>query len=222
MSIASEIFEIRKELPQETKLVAISKFHAPDRIMEAYNAGQRIFGESRPQELAEKVKELPTDIEWHFIGHLQSNKIKMVVPCVKLIHSVDTEKLLYEIDSYAERNNLRANCLLEMFIAKEQTKQGFSEEEISSLLEKIKTVPLKNTTICGLMGMATFTEDKEEIKREFIHLKECFLRMLQTHPELSPYFKEISMGMTEDYKIAIENGSTLVRIGTKIFGPREY
>jgi len=222
MSIASEILELKKELPQETKLVAISKFHAPDRIIEAYNAGQRIFGESRPQELAEKVKVLPTDIEWHFIGHLQSNKIKMVVPYVKLIHSVDTEKLLYEIDSYAERSNLHANCLLEMFIAKEQSKQGFSDEEVSALLEKIKVSPLKNTTICGLMGMATFTEDNEEIKREFTHLKGFFKTMQQAHPELAPSFKEVSMGMTEDYKIAIQNGSTLVRIGTKIFGPREY
>src|SRR5574344_676579 len=222
MSIASEILELRKELPQATRLVAISKFHTSDKIMEAYNAGQRVFGESRPQELAEKVKELPTDIEWHFIGHLQSNKIKMVVPYVKLIHSVDTEKLLYEIDGYAERNKLHVNCLLEMFIAREQSKQGFSYEEVSALLEKIKCSPLKNTTVCGLMGMATFTEDQEEIKREFIHLKECFLRLQQSHPELSPYFKEISMGMTEDYKIAVQNGSTLVRIGTKIFGPREY
>ncbi|HNY06240.1 MAG TPA: YggS family pyridoxal phosphate-dependent enzyme [Candidatus Egerieousia sp.] len=222
MSIASEILELKKELPQETKLVAISKFHAPEKIIEAYNEGQRIFGESRPQELADKVKVLPTDIEWHFIGHLQSNKIKMVVPYVKLIHSVDTEKLLYEIDGYAERNNLHANCLLEMFIAREQSKQGFSYEEVSALLEKIKGSPLKNTTICGLMGMATFTEDQEEIKREFIQLKECFLRLQQSHPELSSNFKEISMGMTEDYKIAIQNGSTLVRIGTKIFGPREY
>lgn len=222
MSIASEILELRKELPQATRLVAISKFHTSDKIMEAYNAGQRVFGESRPQELAEKVKELPTDIEWHFIGHLQSNKIKMVVPYVKLIHSVDTEKLLYEIDSYAERNNLAANCLLEIFIAKEQTKQGFSDDEVSALLDKIKAAPLKSTTICGVMGMATFTEDQEEIKREFTHLSALFHKIQQSHPELAPNFREISMGMTEDYKIAVANGSTLVRIGTKIFGPREY
>ena len=211
--------------PQSVHIIAVAKKHPAAAIRAALAAGVQHIGENYVQELLAKQTEIATDAvqpQWHFIGHLQSNKIKMVVPYVKLIHSVDTEKLLYEIDGYAERNNLHANCLLEMFIAREQSKQGFSYEEVSALLEKIKGSPLKNTTICGLMGMATFTEDQEEIKREFIQLKECFLRLQQSHPELSSNFKEISMGMTEDYKIAIQNGSTLVRIGTKIFGPREY
>lgn len=222
MDVAAEIVSVRSELPENVKLVAVSKFHSPDSIMEAYNAGQRIFAESRPQELAAKAAQLPKDIEWHFIGHLQSNKIKMVVPCTVLIHSVNSEKLLNEIDSYSSKNGYHSNCLLEMHIAKESTKQGFSFDEIHSLLDRLKSSPLKSTTLCGVMGMATFTDDENEVSSEFAYLADSFRKLKDSHPELLPAFKEISMGMTEDYRIAIKEGSTMVRIGTKIFGPRQY
>ncbi len=221
MDIKENIHQIRKELPSGVRLAAVSKFQSNEKIMEAYEAGQRIFAENRPQEFEQKVKSLPEDIQWHFVGHLQSNKIKMVAPYAALIHSVDTEKLLYELEDYAGKNGLHLKVLLEMFIAKEETKQGFSFKEVEDLLERLRENPLKNVTICGLMGMATLTDDTVEITKEFALLYSFFARMKQRHLEMTE-FKELSMGMSEDYKIAILQGSTIIRLGSKIFGPREY
>lgn len=218
--IAQEINILHNELPSTVKLVAVSKFHPAHSIEEAYAAGQRIFAESRPQELATKAVVLPKDIEWHFIGHLQTNKLKMVLPYASLIHSVDSRKLLFEIDKYAVNKGLRVNCLLEMFVAQEQTKQGFSEEELLQLVSEIATTPLKGVEICGLMGMASFTEDTQKIRSEFERLALAFNTIKEKYAKQFPAFTELSMGMSNDYKIAIECGSTLVRIGTRIFGSR--
>ena len=220
MDIKENIHQIRKELPSGVRLAAVSKFQSNEKIMEAYEAGQRIFAENRPQEFEQKVKSLPEDIQWHFVGHLQSNKIKMVAPYAALIHSVDTEKLLYELEDYAGKNGLHLKVLLEMFIAKEETKQGFSFKEVEDLLERLRENPLKNVTICGLMGMATLTDDTVEVTREFALLYSFFARMKQRHLQMTE-FKELSMGMSLDYKIAILQGSTFIRLGSKIFGPRE-
>lgn len=213
---------IHKELPSTVKLVAVSKFNPAEAVQEAYDAGQRIFGESRPQELAAKVPLLPKDIEWHFIGHLQTNKLKMVLPYVSLIHSVDSEKLLREIDKFAVNKGLRVNCLLEVFIAEEESKQGFSEAELDALLAELWRTPLQGVNLCGLMGMATFTQDQLQIRREFEHLASIFGRMKETYGAVFPHFNELSMGMSGDYQIAIACGSTMVRIGTMIFGARNY
>lgn len=222
MSISQEINNITKELPSTCKLVAVSKFHTPEEIMEAYNAGQRLFGENRPQELLEKVKLLPQDIQWHFIGHLQSNKIKMVVPYATLIHSIDTPKLFDEVNRYSEKIGKVSRCLLEVFIAKEESKHGFLPCEIPSFLEKVAAAEHRSIDICGLMGMATFTDDTDEIEREFKTLKQLFDDMQRRFATDFPNFKELSMGMSEDYPIAVENGSTIIRVGTRIFGPRNY
>ena len=222
MSISQEINNITKGLPSTCKLVAVSKFHSPEEIMEAYNSGQRLFGENRPQELAEKVKVLPSDIEWHFRGHLQSNKRKMVVPYATLIHSIDTPKLFDEVNRYSEKVGKVSRCLLEVFIAKEESKHGFLPDEVSAFLEKVAQERPKGIEICGLMGMATFTDDTNEIEREFKLLKQLFDDMRDRYAASFHSFNELSMGMSEDYPIAIENGSTLIRVGTKIFGPRVY
>ena len=222
MSIASQILKINGELPSTVKLVAVSKFNPADAIKEAYDAGQRIFGESRPQELKEKVAQLPSDIQWHFIGHLQTNKLKMVLPYVALVHSVDSERLLMEMNKYAVKNSLKVNCLLEVFIAQEETKQGFSKDELFELLDRIHQHPLEGVDICGLMGMASFVEDDNQIAAEFDQLQGIFNQAKEKYISTLPNFKELSMGMSGDYKIAIERGSTLVRIGTSIFGARNY
>lgn len=220
--IKEEINLINKELPSTVKLVAVSKFNPVEAIEQAYDAGQRIFGENRPQELAAKVPMLPADIQWHFLGHLQTNKLKMVLPYAWLIQSVDSEKLLMEINKFAVTKGLRVNCLLEMFVAAEQTKQGFDKEELLNLVDRLSKDPLPGVELCGLMGMATFTDDTEQIRREFTHLAETFNEIKNQYSHVFPQFKELSMGMSGDYKIAIECGSTMVRIGTRIFGARKY
>jgi len=222
MSISNQITKINNELPSTVKLVAVSKFNPVDAIQEAYNAGQRIFGESRPQELVQKVSQLPDDVQWHFIGHLQTNKLKMVLPYVSLVHSVDSERLLMEIEKYAVKNGLKVKCLLEMFVAQEESKQGFSREELMDLLDKLEQNPLQGVEICGLMGMASFVEDREQIRREFEELRSTFSEIREKYISAHPNFNELSMGMSGDYKIAIECGSTMVRIGTTIFGARNY
>lgn len=220
MSISNQITKINNELPSTVKLVAVSKFHPAESIEQAYGAGQRIFAESRPQELAAKADVLPKDIEWHFIGHLQTNKLKMVVPHATLIHSVDSRRLLLEINKYALNKGLKARCLLEMFIASEESKQGFSKEELLELMEELVKEPLEGVEICGLMGMASFTEDQQMIRSEFTRLSDTFKYIKEKYGSNFPEFKELSMGMSNDYPIAIECGSTLVRIGTRIFGSR--
>ena len=222
MSIQAQIIKINNELPSTVKLVAVSKFNPAEAIQQAYEAGQRIFGESRPQELFQKVSILPDDIQWHFIGHLQTNKLKMVLPYVALVHSVDSERLLQEINKYALKNNLKVRCLLEVFIAQEESKQGFSKDELFSLLDKLHREPMDGVEICGLMGMASFVEDREQIAAEFDQLKSIFDQAREKYISTLPNFKELSMGMSGDYDIAVEKGSTLVRIGTSIFGARNY
>ena len=222
MSIQAQIIKINNELPSTVKLVAVSKFNPAEAIQEAYDAGQRIFGESRPQELFQKVSVLPSDIKWHFIGHLQTNKLKMVLPYVDLVHSVDSERLLVEINKYAVKNNLKVKCLLEVFIAQEESKQGFSKEELFALLDKIQQEPMPGVEICGLMGMASFVDDRNQIAAEFDRLKGIFDQAREKYISTLTNFNELSMGMSGDYDIAVEKGSTLVRIGTSIFGARNY
>ncbi len=222
MSIGTQIEILKNELPSTVKLVAVSKFNPVEAIQQAYEAGQRIFGESRPQELQQKVSQLPDDIKWHFIGHLQTNKLKMVLPYADLIHSVDSERLLMEMDKYAVKNGFKVRCLLELFVAQEESKQGFSEDELFALLDSLQDNPLQGIEICGLMGMASFVDDENQIRAEFQTLKGTFDKAREKYISTLPHFNELSMGMSGDYKIAVECGSTMVRIGTTIFGARNY
>lgn len=225
MSIKENILQINKELPPSTKLVAVSKFKPVEAVQEAYDAGQRIFAESRPQELKQKVEVLPKDIEWHFIGHLQTNKIKMVVPYTTLIHSIDSERLLVEVGEYARRNNYHPGVLLELHIAQEETKQGFSADEILDLLDRIASDgelrdKLSNISVRGLMAMASFVDDQEQIRSEFSKLLELRDEIVRRNYTFLDSFTELSFGMSGDYHIAASMGSTMVRIGTSIFGSR--
>ena len=225
MSIKENILQINKELPPSTKLVAVSKFKPVEAVQEAYDAGQRIFAESRPQELKQKVEVLPKDIEWHFIGHLQTNKIKMVVPYTTLIHSIDSERLIVEVGEYARRNNYHPGVLLELHIAQEETKQGFSADEILDLLDRIASDgelrdKLSNISVKGLMAMASFVDDQEQIRSEFSKLLELRDEIVRRNYPFLDSFTELSFGMSGDYHIAASMGSTMVRIGTSIFGSR--
>lgn len=222
MSIQSNIQELRKHIPSDVKLVCVSKFHPAETVMEAYDAGERIFGESRVQELVQKQPELPADIQWHFIGHLQTNKIKFIVPFVKLIHGVDSRKVLNEINKQAEKAAKKTACLLQVHIADEETKFGFSEEELIDLISGNELQNLHNVQIAGLMGMATFTENENQVRKEFRSLKILFDKIKSEYFSNDEAFCELSMGMSQDYQIAIEEGSTMIRIGTSIFGEREY
>ena len=222
MSIESTIKEIRKGLPLKTRLVAVSKFHPNEMIMEAYNAGQRIFGENHVQEMTQKNETLPKDIEWHFIGHLQTNKVKYIAPFVSLIHSIDTFKLLSEVNKQATKHNRVIPCLLQVHIAEEETKFGFSFDECRQMLETGKWKTLEHVRLCGVMGMATNTPDIEKVRKEFHNLKVFRDEIKEKYFKNDEQFKEISMGMTHDYLVAVEEGSTLVRIGMKIFGERNY
>ena len=225
MGIAENILQINKELPPSTKLVAVSKFKPVEAVQEAYDAGQRVFAESRPQELKMKVELLPKDIEWHFIGHLQTNKIKMVVPYATLIHSIDSERLLVEVGEYARKNGYRLGVLLELHIAQEESKQGFSAEEILGLLDRISADKelqdkFSNITFRGLMAMASFVDDEVQIRGEFSKLLALNEKIRKKGYPFLENFSELSFGMSGDYHIAAEMGSTMVRIGTSIFGSR--
>lgn len=200
----------------------MSKFHPASAIQEAYEAGQRVFGESKVQELIEKQAQLPADIEWHFIGHLQTNKIKQLLPYVQLIHGVDSAKLLLEINKEAKKKGLLVNCLLQVHIAQEETKFGFSAEELLHFLQSEPFYQLKHVRISGLMGMATNTTNIETIRAEFKSLKSVFDQLKTSVFSSQNTFTELSIGMSSDYQIAIEEGSTMVRIGSAIFGPRLY
>ncbi|MBQ1636631.1 MAG: YggS family pyridoxal phosphate-dependent enzyme [Bacteroidales bacterium] len=213
MGIADNIRKLKSELPSTVELVAVSKFKPVEAIREAYEAGQRSFGENRPQELAAKAPQLPADIVWHFIGHLQTNKVKMVVPYAHLIHSVDSERLLAEIDKAARAAGKVMDCLLEIHIAEEQTKQGFTPDEAVALAKEAGRYP--NIRLRGVMGMATFTDDREQVRREFRSLKAVSERL-----SFLPGCDTVSMGMSGDWPIAVEEGTTIVRIGTAIFGKR--
>ena len=219
MSIEKNLLSIKSSLPEQVTLVAVSKTKPISHLMEAYEAGQRIFGENKIQEMAEKWESMPKDIQWHMIGHVQTNKVKFMAPFVSLIHGVDSLKLLQEIDKQAKKNNRIIDCLLQIFIAEEETKFGLDEEELTTLLASPMFQELKNIKVVGLMGMATFTDNQNQIKKEFTHLKTIFdkLKIINT---ANFQLNTISMGMSGDYKLATECGSTMVRIGSSIFGGR--
>ncbi|HCW09325.1 MAG TPA: YggS family pyridoxal phosphate-dependent enzyme [Cytophagales bacterium] len=221
MDIRNNITFFLRELEGKgCRLVAVSKTHPPEKIKEAYDAGQRVFGENKVQELCAKQPQLPADIEWHLIGHLQTNKVKQVVPFVALIHSVDSLKLLEEVNKQAKKVNRVVPCLLQVHIAAEETKFGFDEEELMELIQSGKISALDSIRIVGLMGMATFSENKEQVRSEFKKLKTLFEKIKTMELPSNIEMKELSMGMSQDYEIALEEGSTLVRIGTSIFGGR--
>lgn len=222
MSIAENIKRVRSELPENVRLVAVSKFHPKEAIEEAYSTGQRLFGESKVQEMTAKYESLPKDIEWHFIGHLQTNKIKYIVPYVALIHGVDSYKLLAEINKQAAKADRTVNCLLQLHVAQEETKFGFSFDECREMLAAGTWKELRNVQLCGLMGMASNTDDVEQIKSEFCSLSNFFREVKATWFADDEAFRELSMGMSHDYHEAIAAGSTLVRIGSDIFGERIY
>jgi len=222
MSISDNINTIKESLPTETKLVAISKFHGIEAIKEAYSAGQRIFGESRMQEIDKKHSLLPQDIQWHFVGHLQTNKVKAIIPYINTIQSLDSWKLLSEIEKQAGAIKKRICCFLEVHIAQEEAKYGFSYDECRQFLKESHWKNCKYAYIGGVMGMATNTDDKEQVRKEFKNLKLFFNELKNDYFPDSTDFTEISMGMSDDYKIAVEEGSTMVRVGSSIFGNREY
>ncbi len=218
--ITPNLKSLRASIPEEVRIVAVSKTKPVENILEAYNAGQKIFGENRVQEILDKKDKLPPDIEWHLIGHLQTNKVKAIIQYVSMIQSVDSTRLLSVIDTEAAKAGRIIDCLLEVHIAKEESKSGFSTEELDSVLSPEAPVKLKYVRICGVMGMATFTPDKEQVRREFKQLRETFERLKVKYFMNNPFFREISMGMSSDYKIAIEEGSSMIRIGSLIFGER--
>ena len=252
--VSDNLEALYEKLPSGVKLVAVSKFHPVERLMEAYDAGQRLFGENRPQELAAKVPQMPADVEWHFIGHLQTNKLKLVLPYVSLVQSVDSFHLLEAIDKWGRDNDKVVDILLELHLGAEETKHGFSEEDIllccgrapsetlrsqsdlrpshewapPSIVPRVAQVsedalpPLENVRIRGLMGMATNTEDEGVIEADFARIEALFKRIRAEHPELAETFTELSIGMSGDWPLAVRHGATMVRIGTDIFGPREY
>ena len=260
--VSDNLKALYEKLPSAVKLVAVSKFHPVSRLMEAYEAGQRVFGENRPQELAQKVPQMPSDVEWHFIGHLQTNKLKLVLPYVSLVQSVDSFHLLEAIDKWGRDNGKTVDILLELHLGAEETKHGFSEEEILAVIEAGEGIypetvasrplppqaagpsllcgrgwpqvsgqtpspagvkpPLENVRIRGLMGMATNTEDEAVIEADFARIEALFRRIRAEHPERRDTFTELSIGMSGDWPIAVRHGATMVRLGTDIFGEREY
>jgi len=205
---------------KNVRLVAVSKTQLPERLLELYRAGQRIFGENRVQEMLEKRDALPGDIQWHLIGHLQTNKVKFIADFVHMIHSVDSLRLLAEIDKQAAKANRTIDCLLQFHIAQEETKFGFDETEALALLQSPEFQQMKHVRLCGVMGMASFSDDKTLVRSEFRHLQEIFQQLKKDFFPNDPYFREISMGMSGDWEIAVEEGSTMVRIGSLLFGER--
>ena len=229
MSIHQNLQKIKSALPTNVTLVAISKTKPVEAILEAYNCGQRIFGENKVQEMCDKQLLLPTDVQWHIVGHLQSNKVKYIAPFVSLIHSVDSLKLLQEINKQAKKNNRIIDCLLQIYIAQEETKFGLNFEETEQLLSSSAFQELKNIRIVGLMGMASNTDNTEQVRKEFRSLKNFFdkINNQESRPKtqdlrLRTNYSILSMGMSSDYNIAIEEGSTMVRIGSSVFGERDY
>ena len=216
--IAEQITFYNNQLPEQVKLVAVSKTKPVEDLMEAYNAGQRIFGENKIQEMAEKCEQMPKDIEWHMIGHVQTNKVKYMAPFVNLIHAVDSLKLLKEINKQGKKNERIISCLLQIKIALEDSKFGLAQEDAKTILTSEIFKELTHVKVVGLMGMATFTDDESQITTEFKTLKNCFDAFQNEHTNI----KELSMGMSSDYQLAIKEGSTMVRIGSAIFGARNY
>ncbi len=222
MYIGNNIVNLVDNLPESVRLVAVSKTKPNEDILEAYNVGQRIFGENKVQDLIRKYEDLPKDIEWHFIGHPQTNKVKYIAPFISLIHGVDSIKLLKEISKQGVKNNRQIKCLLQFHIAEESTKFGLSEEEASELLESEAFKQLTNVEVVGVMGMATYTDDENHVRNEFRVLKNIFSKLKNRYFSTSESFTEISMGMSGDYQLAVEEGSTLIRVGSKLFGERNY
>ncbi len=221
--VEDNLKRIYGELPPGVKLVAVSKFHPSSVILSAYQAGQRCFGENRPQEFAAKARELPGDIEWHFIGHLQTNKLKLVLPYASMVESVDSLHLLDSIENWGKANGRIISVLLELHLGAEETKGGFTEDEITGILESVSGTdavnPYPHVRFCGLMGMATNTDDNSRVEADFIRIREFKERLDSSFPDLKD-FRELSIGMSNDWKIAVHQGATIVRIGTAIFGPR--
>ncbi len=220
MSVRANIDKLRECVPEDVKIVAVSKFHTTDEILEAYNDSQRLFGESRVQELEEKQPQLPQDIEWHFIGSLQRNKVRFIAPFVNLIHSLDSERLMQEIDKRAAQHNRVIPCLIQLHVAAEETKSGFSPDECRRFLDSGIWKNYPNVQIAGVMGMATNTDDTDQIRTEFKMIKSLFDELKSNYFADDDSFKEVSMGMSSDYPIAIEEGATIIRVGTLIFGER--
>ena len=222
MEIKENLLKLRSEIPEKVKLVAVSKTKPVETLMEAYNAGQRVFGENKVQELLEKQAKMPDDVRWHFIGHLQTNKVKVLVPVVSMIEAVDSLKLLRNIDKEARKIKRRVPCLLQFHIAEEDTKFGLDVAEADAMLQKVNLSEMTGVQIAGVMGMATYTDDVQQVNREFAHLHQIFDEIKTKYFPNEDSFCEISMGMSGDYKIAIAQGSTMVRIGSLIFGERNY
>lgn len=220
--IKENLEKIRATVPEGVTLVAVSKTKPISDLQEAYDAGQRVFGENYPQEMRDKHEVLPQDIQWHFIGHLQTNKIKYIIPYVTLIHSIDTANLLEAVNKEAKKHDRVVDCLLQFHIALEETKFGLDLDEARQLLDSDAFKQMENVRICGVMGMGTFTDNMDEVRKEFKHLKSIFETLKKDYFANQPQFKDISMGMSEDYPIAIEEGATLIRVGSKIFGARVY
>lgn len=219
MSIESQLSAVRRSLPEGVTLVAVSKTHPAAAIREAYDAGQRIFGESRPQELREKYEALPRDIEWHMIGHLQTNKVKYIAPFVALIHSVDSARLAEAIQKEAARCGRVIDILLEIHVAREETKSGWVFDELEAWIATSPFAALPDVRVRGVMGIATNTDDEAVVRRDFEELRRCFERL---KPHFGPAFDTLSMGMSHDYPLAVACGATMVRVGTLIFGERDY
>ena len=222
MSITENLRQVLADLPQGVRLVAVSKFHPEEAILEAYEAGQRIFGESKVQEMSLKHEALPKDIQWHFIGHLQTNKVKYIAPYVALIHGIDSFRLLAEVEKQGAKAGRTIDVLLQIHIAQEETKFGFSPDECRQMLDEGEWKTLPHARICGLMGMATNTDNMEQVRDEFARLAALFKEVKGEWFADAPWFKELSMGMSHDYPEAVRAGSTLVRVGSKIFGERDY
>ena len=222
-TISRRIEHIRRQLPDGVTLVAVSKFHPVEALKEAYGAGQRVFGESHVQELMAKVGELPQDVHWHFIGHLQTNKVKYIAPFIELIHAVDTFKLLKEIDRQGEKTGRVIDCLMEVHVAEEESKYGFQEDELKMLFQQPEWCDLRHVRVRGLMCMATFTDNQQQVRQEFGRAKQLFDTLRQeVFNQPGDRFDILSMGMSDDFPIAVEEGSTMVRVGSGIFGPRQY
>jgi len=219
--IASNIISLKQQIPGSVKIVAVSKTKSDEDILQAYNTGQRIFGENRVHEIVSKKDNLPGDIEWHFIGHLQTNKVKSIAPFINMIESVDSFRLLKVIESEAVKCGRIIDCLLQFYIAREETKSGFSLAEAKEMLESEEFRSLNNVRLCGVMGMATYTDDTGQVRNEFRTLNDYYTELQNKYFVDYPAFKEISMGMSGDFRIAIEEGSTMIRIGSIIFGERK-
>jgi pyridoxal phosphate enzyme (YggS family) len=218
--IATNIISLKQQIPSSVSIVAVSKTKSVNEILEAYNTGHKIFGENRVQELVAKKDNLPPDIEWHYIGHLQSNKVKYIVPFISMIESVDSFRLLKIINSESLKSGRVTECLLQFYIAREETKFGFSMDEVREMVKSEEFKQLQNVKICGVMGMATFTSDETQIRNEFRQLHCHFSELKTSYFSGNTAFKEISMGMSGDFRIAVEEGSTIIRIGSIIFGER--